>query len=215
MSKSGLGKVKRDWSESQPSSSQESPIAWPPSPPPQRAVEMTAAQRRLQAIQEALNPTSSAPVKTAPSLKPSTAPNKRPHSEMSSAQSQPAPLKKARQMEGVKPRATTQPSKATSSSTSKAAAAKPAKIFLSEEQKKILKLVEDGQSVFYTGSAGTSQKLRLYAQVSDTESLGTGKSVLLRQIIKTLRKKYEKSPDAVAITASTGESTYWHTLRLY
>ena len=34
--------------------------------------------------------------------------------------------------------------------------------------------------------------------------LGTGKSVLLREIIKALRKKYVKSPDAVAVTASTG-----------
>lgn len=33
---------------------------------------------------------------------------------------------------------------------------------------------------------------------------GTGKSVLLRSIIKELRKKYSKSPDAIAITASTG-----------
>lgn len=33
---------------------------------------------------------------------------------------------------------------------------------------------------------------------------GTGKSVLLREIIKTLRKKYVKSADAVAVTASTG-----------
>jgi ATP-dependent DNA helicase PIF1 len=33
---------------------------------------------------------------------------------------------------------------------------------------------------------------------------GTGKSVLLREIIKVLKKKHVKSPDAVAITASTG-----------
>lgn len=33
---------------------------------------------------------------------------------------------------------------------------------------------------------------------------GTGKSVLLREIIKSLRKKYVKAPDAVAVTASTG-----------
>jgi len=33
---------------------------------------------------------------------------------------------------------------------------------------------------------------------------GTGKSVLLREIIKTLRKKFVKTPDAIAITASTG-----------
>ena len=34
--------------------------------------------------------------------------------------------------------------------------------------------------------------------------IGTGKSVLLREIIKSLRRKYQKSEDAVAITASTG-----------
>ncbi len=34
--------------------------------------------------------------------------------------------------------------------------------------------------------------------------LGTGKSVLLREIIKTLHKRYVKAPDAVAVTASTG-----------
>lgn len=31
---------------------------------------------------------------------------------------------------------------------------KPARVFLSQEQIQILKLVEDGKSVFYTGSAG-------------------------------------------------------------
>jgi ATP-dependent DNA helicase PIF1 len=33
---------------------------------------------------------------------------------------------------------------------------------------------------------------------------GTGKSVLLREIIRSLKKKYQKSYDAVAVTASTG-----------
>lgn len=47
-------------------------------------------------------------------------------------------------------------------------------------------VVDQGKSVFFTGSAGT------------------GKSVLLREIIKSLRKKFAKSKDAVAITASTG-----------
>jgi ATP-dependent DNA helicase PIF1 len=61
------------------------------------------------------------------------------------------------------------------------------KIFLSTEQQRVLKLVvEEGKSVFFTGSAGT------------------GKSVLLREIIAALRRKYSKSPDAVAVTASTG-----------
>lgn len=55
---------------------------------------------------------------------------------------------------------------------------------LSEEQKKVLKLVvQERKSVFFTGAAGT------------------GKSVLLRRIIYDLRKKYE---DGVAVTATTG-----------
>ncbi|KAK5013554.1 DNA helicase, partial [Cryomyces antarcticus] len=61
------------------------------------------------------------------------------------------------------------------------------KIFLSEEQQHVLKLAtEDGKSVFFTGSAGT------------------GKSVLLREIIAKMRKKYVREPDRVAVTASTG-----------
>ncbi|KAK7012812.1 PIF1-like helicase-domain-containing protein [Favolaschia claudopus] len=59
-------------------------------------------------------------------------------------------------------------------------------VFLSQEQTQILRLAEEGHSLFYTGSAGT------------------GKSVLLREIIKALRKKHSKNDDAVAITASTG-----------
>ena len=62
-----------------------------------------------------------------------------------------------------------------------------ARIFLSEEQKKVLNLVaEAGQSCFFTGSAGT------------------GKSVLMREIISVLRKKHTLQPDRVAVTASTG-----------
>ncbi|QRV74297.1 ATP-dependent DNA helicase PIF1 [Ceratobasidium sp. AG-Ba] len=59
-------------------------------------------------------------------------------------------------------------------------------ITLSYEQSQILQLVKEGKNIFFTGSAGT------------------GKSVLLREIIKALRKKHGKSQDAVAITASTG-----------
>lgn len=33
---------------------------------------------------------------------------------------------------------------------------------------------------------------------------GTGKSALLREIIKAMREKYANNPEAVAITASTG-----------
>ena len=59
--------------------------------------------------------------------------------------------------------------------------------FLSDEQKAVMKTVmEEGKSVFFTGSAGT------------------GKSVLMRAIIAQLKHKYRKEPDRIAITASTG-----------
>ncbi|CAE6486407.1 unnamed protein product [Rhizoctonia solani] len=59
-------------------------------------------------------------------------------------------------------------------------------ITLSYEQSQILDIVKKGSNIFFTGSAGT------------------GKSVLLREIIKALRRKHGKAQDAVAITASTG-----------
>jgi ATP-dependent DNA helicase PIF1 len=62
-----------------------------------------------------------------------------------------------------------------------------ARVFLSDEQQLVLNMVVEKQkSIFFTGSAGT------------------GKSVLLREIIAALRKKHFKEPDRVAITASTG-----------
>lgn len=61
------------------------------------------------------------------------------------------------------------------------------RVFLSEEQKTVLSLVSEKQkSVFFTGSAGT------------------GKSVLMREIIKVVRDRYKREPDRVAVTASTG-----------
>lgn len=57
-------------------------------------------------------------------------------------------------------------------------------ITLSEEQENILKLVRQRRNVFFTGAAGT------------------GKSVLLREIIKVLLDMYD--PAQVAITAPTG-----------
>ena len=62
-----------------------------------------------------------------------------------------------------------------------------ARVFLSDEQKAVLDLVaQKSKSVFFTGSAGT------------------GKSVLLREIIKVMRDKHKHEPDRVAVTASTG-----------
>ncbi|KAJ5312588.1 hypothetical protein PENANT_c007G10586 [Penicillium antarcticum] len=64
---------------------------------------------------------------------------------------------------------------------------KVASIFLSDEQRAVLDAVVDGgKSIFFTGSAGT------------------GKSVLMREIIQKLRIKYRKEPDRIAVTASTG-----------
>ncbi|KAJ6102790.1 ATP-dependent DNA helicase PIF1 [Penicillium sp. IBT 16267x] len=60
-------------------------------------------------------------------------------------------------------------------------------IFLSHEQISVLEaVVERGKSIFFTGSAGT------------------GKSVLMREIINKLRQKYKREQDRVAVTASTG-----------
>jgi ATP-dependent DNA helicase PIF1 len=60
-------------------------------------------------------------------------------------------------------------------------------LFLSDEQKGVMKaVVEEGKSVFFTGSAGT------------------GKSVLMRAIISQLKHKYRKEPERFAVTASTG-----------
>ena len=77
--------------------------------------------------------------------------------------------------------------------------------------------------MFYTGSAGESfcerqnrllakslQYVRIY---SSSACIGAGKSVLLREIIKSLRKKYIKSPDAVAVTASTGAYSPMYAVR--
>lgn len=64
---------------------------------------------------------------------------------------------------------------------------KQSAITLSNEQRHVKSLVVDkGQSVFFTGPAGT------------------GKSVLMRAIIQELKKKHARDPERVAVTASTG-----------
>jgi ATP-dependent DNA helicase PIF1 len=100
----------------------------------------------------------------------------------------PGPAKKRRsdQYYEDEPGLPTPPGESSNPPPKKTAPKKPAKIFLSAEQRHILGLVMKGNSVFYTGSAGT------------------GKSVLLREIIQSMKSKYSRSMDAVAITASTG-----------
>lgn len=74
-----------------------------------------------------------------------------------------------------------------------------AKLFLSQEQLSVRKLVvEDKKSVFFTGSAGIT------AFGNEMLMIGTGKSILLREIISALKKINERNPEAVAVTASTG-----------
>ncbi|KAL0931030.1 mitochondrial dna helicase [Colletotrichum truncatum] len=64
---------------------------------------------------------------------------------------------------------------------------KASAIALTKEQKHVQNLViNKGQSVFFTGPAGT------------------GKSVLMRSIITELKKKWTRDPERLAVTASTG-----------
>ncbi|KAF8586831.1 hypothetical protein K439DRAFT_1247049, partial [Ramaria rubella] len=61
-----------------------------------------------------------------------------------------------------------------------------ASVFLSTEQQRVVQAVLCGESLFFTGSAGT------------------GKSVLLRHVIGILHGKYHKLPGAVTVMATTG-----------
>jgi len=71
---------------------------------------------------------------------------------------------------------------------------------LNAEQQRALDLAMDAESFFFTGSAGKWTLINFATRL--TLSLGTGKSFLLREIVKRLRKKY--GSDCVYVTASTG-----------
>jgi ATP-dependent DNA helicase PIF1 len=75
-------------------------------------------------------------------------------------------------------------------------------VVLSPEQKRVLRMVKDGKTVFFTGSAGarlaSSPVYRVFVRSRTT---GTGKSVLLREIIKVMGGSMSPT---LAITASTG-----------
>lgn len=178
---SGLNTVRRDFSStevSQPPKSSQS-IYWSPSPPvapPAPLKKLSGSEARLKAIQEAL----AGYPPSAPPLVQSVTQNKRPSPTPNSATGNP-PTKRARQLPPdwpgndslSKPSLSTKPSSSSnkdirkstfntptsSSSSSLSTKPKVASVFLSQEQKKILKLVESGESVFYTGSAGKSLRL--------------------------------------------------------
>jgi ATP-dependent DNA helicase PIF1 len=77
----------------------------------------------------------------------------------------------------------------------------PPEIELSEEQKRVLQLVHNGKNIFFTGPAGKLAQFLTFVEISGRILLsGTGKSVLLRAIIKSLQNRF----GVVAITAPTG-----------
>lgn len=74
-------------------------------------------------------------------------------------------------------------------------------IELSEEQRRVLQMVQNGKNIFFTGPAGKLACFLTFIKISRLIILsGTGKSVLLRAIIDSLRRRF----GAVAITAPTG-----------
>lgn len=175
---SGLRSIKRDFSSSTiASSSQE--IYWPPTPQPPKqpvaAPKLSGSQQRLKDIQDALSGKPPSSHRSVPLVE-SKAVNKRSSPE---AEAPPA-AKRPRQLppswgakdslsdpsftsasEPPSSRSSTSSRKTTKSVSSSApqsipSGSKPkvASVFLSQEQTQILKLVQDGNSVFYTGSAG-------------------------------------------------------------
>lgn len=181
---------------SQPSSSQ--PIDWEPTPPkPKPKAPKRDNAARMKFIEQALAEAAQKPAPSQPTpLTTSSVPNKRPSTDDITGNN--ATAKKARVLPPGYAKqsivASTSPSSRstpaaqsnTPSSSAPRSKSKLAGVFLSKEQSHILRLVQEGNSLFYTGSAGT------------------GKSVLLREIIKVLRMKFSRNPDSLGITASTG-----------
>lgn len=63
------------------------------------------------------------------------------------------------------------------------------------------------ETVCFTREALVCNGVTSFLCIYTLRCAGTGKSVLLREIIRTLRKRHAKTHDAVAITASTGAPT--------
>ena len=165
-SMSGLKTVKRDWSDSQSQKNNVEVIEWPPTLPRTREPVMTPRELRLKAIQDA--------IAGRPVLGERIPPN--PTSQFLNGRLSPSgqpPAKKARQLPpswGTEDKRVTTDSLTacttwtSSVTTGKSDTQKPdstsrtkprvASVFLSQEQTHILKLVQEGHSVFYTGSAG-------------------------------------------------------------
>ena len=170
---SGIKAVKRDFSSNSQSSSSQSSDApltrgLPAAAGAAGTRSLAATQQRLKAIQDALNgvpvagekQTSLAGQKRpAPALLDPSTSKRRQLPRSWSQENVDVKVNGSIQSQGMsKTISSTSVNKTsettiTMSSTTKSTA-KTAEVFLSSEQKHILKLVEDGESVFYTGSAG-------------------------------------------------------------
>ena len=164
---SGLRTIKRDWSQTSVQTTDDR-ISWPATPPttePQKPNPSNARSQRMKDIQDALLGIQPAGERIEISTKQIANGSKRP---LPSAPD-PPPAKKRQLPPGWEddPLSSSSNFKTlrTSSSVVKSsplavasASSKPtsklAGVFLSQEQTHILRLVEDGNSVFYTGSAG-------------------------------------------------------------
>ena len=171
---SGLRSIKRDFSSNSiPSSSQDTTTSPQSS---KRTFQRTTSgmEQRLRDIQAALDEAASQ--KSHATIPPVTQPTPQP-SQKRPPPSTEQPAAKRRQLpsswsENIGPQVSVQsrssatfqkgPKSTSSSSRSsgKPPSSKSTGVFLSDEQTHILKLVEEGQSVFYTGSAGKSDNSR-------------------------------------------------------
>lgn len=168
---SGLRTIKRDFSAGNASSQpiDVDDIEWAPTPPnakpiPKRA--LTGSEQRLKDIQDALSGNIPQPSQSSNLIQARPLLNKRPNPGNNSGQLEPPAKRRVLPTSWEEPEPVSQglPSKRAIASkqqassvvtTTKVAPAKaPAKVFLSTEQTQILKLASDGQSLFYTGSAG-------------------------------------------------------------
>lgn len=152
------------------------PVPWSSSPPEHRQPSMSK-RRTVPWLDKGADDKPITPL-------PSGKPNASPYPWNKTASALKAEQKALRKTNKSRPTGSKQ---SETSATKTASANALPKFFLSEEQKCILSaVVDEGKSIFFTGSAGT------------------GKSVLMKTIITKLRQKYTKEPDRVAVTASTG-----------
>ncbi|KAG8887622.1 hypothetical protein FRB98_009290 [Tulasnella sp. 332] len=227
-SRSGLSSMKRNWDDRRPTAEETRMSAFPGSPEgPARkrpalvtastlpdASGLTAAQRRMRAIQAAIDSSytlevadtssssgssitsttvvPSGPTRVSSSLKDDDvfmtigeAAEQKMKKRQMPWESEHSALKAAKG-KAPTPHAETSKPPTNIRATDAFDLSIRSQVVLSKQQQYVLKQVIEGKNVFFTGSAGT------------------GKSVLLREIIANLRKKNSRSPDSIAVTASTG-----------